>query len=657
MPSSSLSKSVTEKILGNHLVALRNSPGQEIAIKIDQTLTQDATGTMTYQQLEALTVDRVKTLLSVSYIDHNTIQLGPENADDHRYLQTVAARYGVIFSRAGNGICHQVHLENFSKPGQTLLGSDSHTCTCGAMGMIAIGAGGLDVAAAMAGNPFFLTSPKIVKVDLKGRLNRWVAAKDVILSILEIFGTNGNAGYIFEYGGEGLQSLTVPERATIANMGAECGAITSVFPSDGRTKEFLSTQGRKNDWLPIEADNGAVYEKVVEIDLNEIVPKIAYPHSPGNIKKVGEVAGMKVQQICIGSCTNSSYKDLVIASQILKDKKIHPDVSLVIAPGSRQVLQMITRRSALDILLRSGARIQECACGFCVGNSLSPMTNGVSLRTNNRNFLGRSGTKSGEIYLCSPETAAASAITGELTDPRNLDIPYPHVEMPAQLFSQDDLFIKPATKVDGVRVYRGPHMGQLPVNSPLPKVIQGQISIKLGDNITTDYIIPAGKRMKYRSNIAKYAEYVFEIVDASFPNRAAMIRDKGKYSVIVAGFSYGQGSSREHAALCPMYLGVRVVLAKSFERIHVTNLINFGILPLSFIDESDYQWIEHDDELEISDIHNALRNNDRVTVIDKTKERSFEASFAVSEREKEIIIMGGKLPYLKQISQNKYTDK
>lgn len=632
---------------------MNGRPDREVAIRIDQTLTQDATGTMTYQQLEALTANRVKTLLSVSYIDHNTIQIGPENADDHRYLQTVAARYGVIFSRAGNGICHQVHLERFSKPGQTLLGSDSHTCTCGSVGMIAIGAGGLDVAAAMAGNPFCLTSPKVVKLHLKGRLNPWVAAKDVILSILNIFGTQGNAGYILEYGGEGLQSLTIPERATIANMGAECGVITSVFPSDERTREFLSAQGRKNDWMPIEADDGAEYEKVVEIDLNEIVPSIACPHSPGNIRKVDEVAGMKVQQVCIGSCTNSSYKDLVIAAKILKDGKIHPDVSLVIAPGSRQVLRMITSTSALDALLNSGARIQECVCGFCVGNSLSPMTSGISLRTNNRNFLGRSGTKSAEVYLCSPETAAASAISGELTDPRTLDIPYPHVEMPVHFVPDEDLFLKPPMQIEDVQVYRGPHMGRLPLNTPLPRVIEGQIAIKLGDNITTDHIIPAGKRMKHRSNIAKYAEYVFEVLDESFSSRAAAIRDNGKHNVIVAGFSYGQGSSREHAALCPMYLGVRVVLAKSFERIHITNLINFGILPLSFIDDADYQWIEYNDELEIHDIHEALRNNDRVIVFNKTKGRSFEACSLMSEREKRVIIVGGKLPYLKQMSQTK----
>ena len=645
-----MGKSITQKILEEHLVEGKWEPGKEIAIKVDQTLTQDATGTMAYLQFEAMGVPRVKTELSVSYVDHNTVQIGFENADDHKYLQTVAAKYGIIYSRAGNGICHQVHLERFGKPGKTLLGSDSHTPTGGGIGMIAIGAGGLDVAAAMAGGPFYLTCPKVIKINLKGKLRPWCSAKDVVLKMLEIFTTKGNVGCVFEYGGEGVKTLSVPERATITNMGAECGVTTSVFPSDEVTKKFLKAQDREEDWIEIKADPDAEYWKEIDLDLSEIVPLTAYPHSPGNVKPVKDFEGMDVDQVCLGSCTNSSYKDLMTAAKILKGRVAHPNVSFVIAPGSRQVLQNIERDGGLIDLISAGARIAESACGFCIGNSQSPKTNAVSLRTSNRNFLGRSGTKSANVYLVSPETAAAAVITGKMTDPRDLEkmgIKYPEIKIPKKFYIDDNMFIYPSDKPDAIKIYRGPNIGDPPASQPLPENIHGEVTIKVGDKITTDHIIPAGSKMKYRSNVPKYSEFLFEVVDPTFYERAKKIKDSGRDNIIVGGESYGQGSSREHAALCPMYMGVKAVIAKSLERIHTANLINFGIIPLTFKNEKDYDKIEQGDELQIPKIREIIKKNDVLKVKDITKNFEFEVEYNLSDRQKEIILAGGTLAYMK----------
>lgn len=644
-----MKKSITQKILEEHIVEGKFEPGEEIAIKIDQTLTQDATGTMTYLQIEAMGVASVKTELSVSYIDHNTIQAGFENADDHRYLQSIASKYGILLSRTGNGICHQVHLERFGKPGKTLLGSDSHTPTCGGIGMIAIGAGGLDVAVAMVGSPFYLACPKVIKLNLKGELRPWVTAKDVALKVLETFTTKGNVGCVFEYGGDGVKTLSVPERATITNMGAECGVTTSVFPSDKITRRFLHAQGRAQDWLEIKADEDAEYAKVVEIDLSEVVSLVACPHSPDNVKTVKELEGMAVNQVCIGSCTNSSYKDLMTVARILKGKKAHPDVDVVIAPGSKQVLENICRAGALADLISAGARIAECACGFCIGNSYAPATDAVSIRTSNRNFRGRSGTNTAKVYLVSPETAAATAITGKMTDPRSFGMEYPRVAMPEQFCIDDSMILQPSKTPEDVEIYRGQNIGEPPSNSPLPEDISGFVAIKVADKITTDHIIPAGSRMKYRSNIAKYAEFVFEMEDKGFYKRAVQYRDKGKHNVIVAGESYGQGSSREHAALCPMFLGVKAVIAKSFERIHAANLVNFGIVPLTFESESDYDGIDVDDEIVIPGIRRLLSKNESLMVRNQTKGIEFEVRYELSERQRDIVLAGGLLPYVKSL--------
>jgi len=642
-----MGKSITQKILEEHLVDGKFEPGKEIAIKIDQTLTQDATGTMAYLQFEAMGMPKVKTELSVSYIDHNTIQVGFENADDHRYLQSIAAKYGILLSRAGNGICHQVHLERFGKPGKTLLGSDSHTPTAGGLGMIAIGAGGLDIAVAMGGEPFYLTCPKVTKINLKGKLRPWVSAKDVVLKVLEVFTTKGNVGTVFEYGGEGAKTLSVPERATITNMGAECGVTTSVFPSDEITKQFLKAQGREEDWVEVKADEDATYDRVVDIDLSEIVPLVAYPHSPGNIKTVKELSGMTANQVCIGSCTNSSYKDLMTVAKILKGKKVHPSVSFVISPGSKQVIENLAREGALADLLSTGARITEPVCGFCIGNSQSPQTDAVSIRTSNRNFFGRSGTKTANLYLTSPETAAASLITGKMTDPRDLGMNYPQVEMPEKFYIDDSMIISPSETPEKVQIYRGPNIGEPPSNPPMPANISGVVTIKVGDKITTDHIIPAGSRMKYRSNVPKYSEFVFEIVDDTFYKRAVEYRDKGKHNIIVGGLSYGQGSSREHAALCPMFLGVKVVIAKSFERIHSANLINFGIIPLMFKKESDYDGTDSGDEIQIPNIRKVISKNEPLIVKNLTKGKDFEVNYELSERQRNILLAGGMLSYIK----------
>ncbi|PKN04487.1 MAG: aconitate hydratase, partial [Deltaproteobacteria bacterium HGW-Deltaproteobacteria-9] len=614
-----MGKNIVEKILAGHLVLGNLAPGDEIGIRIDQTLTQDATGTMAYLQFEAMNVAKVKTELSVSYIDHNTIQIGFENADDHCYLQSVAQKYGVVLSRAGNGICHQVHLERFGKPGKTLIGSDSHTPTCGALGMIAIGAGGLDVAQAMAGEPFYLACPSVIRINLHGRLNPWVSAKDVILKVLEIFTSKGNVGTIFEYGGDGITSLSVPERATITNMGAECGVTTSVFPSDELTKVFLRSQQREQDYIELKADDDAVYARTVDIDLSQLEPLTARPHSPDNIGTVRSMKGIPVNQVCLGSCTNSSYKDLVTVAKILKGRTVHPDVSFILAPGSRQVLDNLARDGYLADLIASGARLMENACGFCIGNSQSPKSGAVSLRTSNRNFLGRSGTMDADVYLVSPETAAAAVITGRFTDPRDLKMEYPQVQMPLNPVIDDSMIIRPDNLQSDIAICRGPNIGAPPSNSPLPDIISGQVTIKVGDKITTDHIIPAGARMKYRSNIPRYSEFVFENVDASFAKRALALKEKGVHNIIVAGLSYGQGSSREHAAICPMYLGVRAVIAKSLERIHAANLINFGILPLTFLKESDYDAIDQGDDLEIPAVKTAITEGSRLIVQNKTK--------------------------------------
>ncbi|MCK5396678.1 MAG: aconitate hydratase, partial [Thermoplasmata archaeon] len=570
-----MGKNLTRKILEEHLVVGDYIPGKEIGIKIDQTLTQDATGTMAYLQFEAMGLDKVKTELSVSYVDHNTVQVGFENADDHKYLQTVAAKFGIVYSRAGNGICHQVHLERFGKPGKTMVGSDSHTPTGGGIGMIAIGAGGLDVAVAMGGGEFYITCPRVYKINLTGQLKPWVTAKDIVLKMLEIFSVKGNVGVIMEYGGPGMKTLSVPERATITNMGAEMGVTTSLFPSDEETRKFLKAQGREDDWVAMEADADAEYDKVVDIDLGEIVPLAAAPHSPGSVITVGSMAGKKVDQVLVGSCTNSSYKDIVTVAKIMKGKKSHPDVSFGVAPGSRQVMQMAAKEGYLSDLIDSGARILESACGFCIGNHQSPKTDAISLRTNNRNFEGRSGTKSAQVYLISPEVAAVSALSGKFTDPREVGISYPDVAMPDAFLIDDSMFIFPKDAVLE-EVYRGPNIGNPPTNDKLSDTISGEATLKVGDKITTDHIMPAGARLKYRSNVPKYSEYVFEPVDTTFPKRSMDNKEAGKHNIILAGESYGQGSSREHAALCPMYLGVKAVIAKSVERIHAANLVNFG---------------------------------------------------------------------------------
>ena len=640
-----MGKTLTEKILQQHLVSGTYVHGNEIAVRIDQTLTQDATGTMAYLQFESMNIPRVKTELSVSYIDHNTVQIGFENADDHRYLRTVARKFGIFLSRAGNGICHQVHLERFGKPGKTLIGSDSHTPTGGALGMIAIGAGGLDVALAMAGEPFYLTCPRVIRINLEGKLPPWVSSKDIILKVLEIFSTKGNVGCIFEYGGQALAHLTVPERATITNMGAECGVTTSLFPSDDVTRTFLKAQGRDEDWTPLSADEDAVYDKTVTINLNELVPLTAKPHSPDQIATVKEMGNIPVDQVCLGSCTNSSYKDLVTVAKILKGKVVHPRVSFIIAPGSKQVLENLSRDGYLTDLLSAGARLMENACGFCIGNSQSPQSAGVSLRTSNRNFLARSGTKDALIYLVSPETAAAAVITGTFTDPRELPMPYPAVAMPELFHIDDGMIIPPVSgeEAQDTELLRGPNIGAPPINAALPATIRGQVTLKVGDKITTDHIIPAGDRMKYRSNIPRYADFVFETVDGDFAKRAAAIRDKGEHNVIVAGLSYGQGSSREHAAICPMYLGVKAVIAKSFERIHTANLINFGILPLTFRNEADYNRIDQGDALEILDIREIIAGSRPLIVKNTTKDLEFEAVYDLSERQKAMILAGGAL--------------
>lgn len=639
-----MGKTLAEKIIEKHLASGQMVPGEEIAIKIDQTLTQDATGTMAYLQFEALGIPKVKTKLSISYVDHNTLQNGFENADDHRFLQTFSQKYGLYFSRAGNGICHQVHLERFAKPGETLLGADSHTPTAGGMGMLAIGAGGLDVATAMAGEPFYLRMPSITKVELQGRLAPWVTAKDIILEVLRRLTVKGGVGKIIEYTGDGLQYLTVPERATITNMGAELGATSSIFPSDEMTRQYLKAQGREEDWQPLAADPDATYAEEIVIKLDELVPMVACPHSPDAVRPVSELGEIKVDQVVIGSCTNSSFKDLMQAAWILKDKKIHPDVSLVVAPGSRQVLKMLADNGALSDLIMAGARILECACGPCVGVGQAPATNAVSVRTINRNFEGRSGTKSAQVYLASPEVAAAAALTGKLVDPRSLG-EYHSIPMPSEFVIDDSMILPPAENGAEVEIVRGPNIKPLPINEALPDEIEAPVILKVGDNITTDHIVPAGSKvLPLRSNIPAISEYTFSGIDPTFATRA---KQAGK-SFIVGGENYGQGSSREHAALAPMYLGIKGVLAKSFARIHRANLINMGILPLVFADSQDYDRIDQNDQLRVVNLPGQLEAGNKVVIQNVTKQKEIILEHNLSSRELAIVLAGGLLNHVKK---------
>ena len=643
---------LTEKILKAHLVDGEFVKGSEIGIRIDQTLTQDATGTMAYLEYEAMGVPRVKTEKSVAYIDHNTLQSGFENADDHRFIGSVAKKHGIYFSRPGNGICHKVHLERFGIPGKTLIGSDSHTPTGGGIGMIAIGAGGLDVAVAMGGGAYYITYPQIVKVNLTGKLSDWVSAKDVILEVLRRISVKGGVGKVMEYCGEGVKTLSVPERATITNMGAELGATTSIFPSDEVTKAFLKAQDRGDVWTELKADDDAVYDEVIDIDLGSLVPQAACPHSPDNVKNMEEIGKLKVDQVCIGSCTNSSYVDMMKVAYILKGKTVDPSVSLAIAPGSKQVLNMLASNGALATMIDAGARILESACGPCIGMGQAPNSGGVSLRTFNRNFLGRSGTKDGQIYLVSPETAAASALTGYLTDPRTLG-EMPEIKVPEQFVINDNMVVAPAApeEMDSVEVLRGPNIKPYPETAPLVESIECQVSLKVGDNITTDHIMPAGaKILPLRSNIPAISQHCFTVCDEEFPRRA---KNMGK-SIIVGGSNYGQGSSREHAALAPLYLGIKAVLVKSFARIHRANLINAGILPLTFVNEADYDKIGQGDEIAIENVRADIEaGKTQLTVVNKTTGAQIPVLCELTGRTKDIILAGGLLDYTReQLSKN-----
>lgn len=638
---------LTEKILKAHLVDGEFVKGQEIGIRIDQTLTQDATGTMAYLEYEAMGVPRVRTEKSVAYIDHNTLQSGFENADDHRFIGSVCKKHGIYFSRPGNGICHQVHLERFGIPGKTLIGSDSHTPTGGGIGMIAIGAGGLDVAVAMGGGAYYITYPNIVKVNLTGKLSPWVSAKDVILEVLRRMSVKGGVGKVIEYCGEGVKTLTVPERATITNMGAELGATTSIFPSDETTLAFLKAQDRADVWSELKADDDAVYDEQIDIDLSQLVPLAACPHSPDNVKSVNEIGKLKIDQVCIGSCTNSSYVDMMKVAHILKGKTVDPSVSLAIAPGSKQVLNMIAENGALADMIAAGARILESACGPCIGMGQSPNSKGVSLRTFNRNFEGRSGTKDGQIYLVSPEMAAVSALTGYLTDPRTLG-DMPEFKLPEHFKINDNMVVPPADEadMDSVEVLRGPNIKPFPQTSPLDDSIDCQVSLKVGDNITTDHIMPAGaKILPLRSNIPAISQHCFRVCDEDFPRRA---KNMGK-SIIVGGSNYGQGSSREHAALAPLYLGIKAVLVKSFARIHRANLINAGILPLTFVNEADYDKINQGDEIVLADVRADVEADmSKLTVVNKTTGVEIPVLCELTGRTKDIILAGGLLDYTRE---------
>lgn len=638
---------IAEKILKNHIVDGKMEKGAEIGIRIDQTLTQDATGTMAYLEFEAMGVDRVKTERSVAYIDHNTLQSGFENADDHKFIASVAKKHGIYFSRPGNGICHQVHLERFAVPGKTLIGSDSHTPTAGGIGMLACGAGGLDVAVAMGGGAYYITMPKMVRVNLTGKLSPWVSAKDIILEVLRILTVKGGVGKIVEYGGEGVGSLSVPERATITNMGAELGATTSIFPSDEVTRSFMKAQGREQDWSPLAADSDAVYDETYEIDLSALRPLAACPHSPDNIKTIAELKGQKIDQVCIGSCTNSSLFDLMKVAYILKGKTVHPDVSLSIAPGSKQVFNMLAQNGALSDLIDAGARILECACGPCIGMGQSPNSKGISLRTFNRNFLGRSGTADAGVYLVSPETAAVSALTGVFSDPAEVLGEMPKFELPEHFVINDNMIEPPASPEDAksLEIFRGPNIKPFPVTTPLAENIKAPAVLKVGDNITTDHIMPAGaKILPYRSNIPYLSKFCFAVCDETFSERA---KAAGQ-SFVIGGANYGQGSSREHAALVPLYLGVKAVVTKSFARIHKSNLINAGILPLTFCKESDYDKIDQNDELELANIRDCIVNDRPIMLKDVTKGIEIPVECDLSGRSKDILLAGGLLNYTRE---------
>ncbi|MDY6017734.1 MAG: aconitate hydratase [Oscillospiraceae bacterium] len=640
---------IGQKLIKSHLVSGEMIPGTEIGLKIDQTLTQDATGTMAYLEFEAMGVERVRTELSVAYIDHNTLQTGFENADDHRFIQSVAKKRGLLFSKPGNGICHQLHLERFGKPGKTLIGSDSHTPTGGGIGMLAIGAGGLDVAVAMGGGTYYTTMPKMTLVRLSGKLSPWVSAKDIILEVLRIMSVKGGVGKIIEYGGEGVKTLSVPERATITNMGAELGATTSVFPSDEITEEFLKAQGREDDWSELKADSDAEYDEIIDINLSELVPMAAMPHMPDNVKTVEEIGNIEISQVCIGSCTNSSLLDLLKVASILKGKKIAPNVSLTISPGSMQVLNMLSLNGALSDILGAGARLLECACGPCIGMGQSPQSKGVSLRTFNRNFEGRSGTADAGIYLVSPEVAAASAITGVLTDPRTLG-EMPEFKLPERFIINDNMIEKPASveEADSVEIKYGPNIKPFPTSTELPESIEAPAILKVGDNITTDHIMPAGaKILPYRSNIPYLSNFCFKQCDEKFAERC---KAAGK-GFIIGGANYGQGSSREHAALVPLYLGIKAVIAKSFARIHCANLINAGIMPFTFENPDDYDKIDKDDILALNGIRSAIKDGGKVVLENVTKGEKYALSYDYSDRQTAMILDGGLLNYTKNSSK------
>ena len=643
-----MGKTIAQKIIAAHLVAGDMSVGSEIALKIDQTLTQDATGTMAYLEFETMGIPKVKTELSVAYVDHNTLQCGFENADDHRYLQTVAAKHGVYFSRPGNGICHQVHLERFGKPGKTLIGSDSHTPTGGGLGMLSFGAGGMDVAVAMGGGAYYINMPKMFKVNLTGKLNPYVTAKDVSLELLRILSVKGGVGAIIEWGGPGIATLSVPERATITNMGTELGATTSIFPSDEVTQAFLAAQDREEDYVPLASDPDAEYDKIIDIDLSALKPMIACPHSPDNVVTVESLKDVKVDQVCIGSCTNSSLFDMLKVAAMLKGKTIAPGVSLSLSPGSRQVLTMLANCGALTDILASGARVLECACGPCIGMGFSPSSGGVSLRTFNRNFTGRSGTKDGQVYLVSPETAVASALTGYITDPTTLGAAV-EVTMPEKFTINDSAVLPPLSEEEAANaeVLRGPNIKEFPKGAPFADTLAVPMVLKVGDNITTDHIMPAGaKILPYRSNIPYMSRFCFEVCDPSFSGRAKAAGN----SIVVGGSNYGQGSSREHAALVPMYLGVRCVIAKSFARIHIANLINAGILPLTFENPADYDDLEQDNTLRMTGIKAGMQSG-RITVTDTTTGKVFTALCNLTERQQAILMAGGLLNYTKEGGQ------
>ncbi len=632
-----------QKLISSHLVSGEMKAGGEIAISIDQTLTQDATGTMAYLEFEAMGIPKVRTKLSVSYVDHNTLQTGFENADDHRFLRTIAAKYGIYFSKPGNGICHQVHLERFAKPGQTLLGSDSHTPNAGALGMLAIGAGGLNVALAMAGEPFYMVMPKVVRVTLKKKCKKGVTAKDIILEVLRLMTVKGGVGKIIEYSGEGLKNLTVPERATITNMGAELGATSSIFPSDEQTKAFLKVQKRGKDWIELKPNAGAEYDEEIIIDLSKLEPLVAAPSSPDKVMRVRDIEGTPVGQVCIGSCVNSSYADLMLAARILKGHKVHPDVSLSISPGSRQALRMITENGALSDIISAGARVLECSCGPCIGMGQSPATGTVSLRTFNRNFPGRSGTANDQVYLCSPLTAAVSAIRGKITDPRDVIKGPLNFTLHEKYVIDDSMILPPSERPSKVIIERGPNIKPFPVKGALEESLRTKVVLKVGDNITTDDIMPAGaKILPLRSNIPAISEYVFSKVDAAFPARA---KASGG-GILLGGMNYGQGSSREHAALAPMYLGIKAVLAKSFARIHKDNLINFGILPLT-ISPDVYDSIDQDSEIELPSLAKEVKESNEITFIDIKTGRTYRSEHGLTERQREIVLAGGLLNYVR----------